>query len=120
MRQREREREIMEKPSLSERPAAKEEAAEAAEEFKDAGSGEINTVKKMKVVVAIDESEGSLHALVWALDHLFTTTASTGASASVTGGEVTDLAEHPRGSLILVHVQQPFQHYMFPSGPGAN
>jgi hypothetical protein len=27
--------------------------------------------KKMKVMVAIDESDGSFYALKWALDHLF-------------------------------------------------
>ncbi|KAL5999366.1 hypothetical protein ACLOJK_040826 [Asimina triloba] len=55
--------------------------------------------KKMnKVLVAIDESEGSLYALSWALTNLFAaTTAET--------------------TLVLLHVQQPFQQYIFPAGP---
>lgn len=60
--------------------------------------------KKMKVMVAVDESEGSFYALSWALDHLFS------------GPTPADNEKH--GRVTVVTVQQPFQHYAFPSGPG--
>ncbi|KAI3916565.1 hypothetical protein MKW98_026307 [Papaver atlanticum] len=64
--------------------------------------------KPMKVLVAIDDSEGSFYALKWALDNLFTS----GAAAS------TEPAQNQNfGMLYLLNVQQPFQHYIFPAGP---
>ncbi|KAG1333909.1 Universal stress protein A [Cocos nucifera] len=59
--------------------------------------------KKMKVMVAVDESEGSMHALCWALDHLFTST----------GGEVPDKTQ-ALGRLILLHAQLPPYHLVHP------
>lgn len=59
-------------------------------------------IKKMKVMVAIDESDGSFYALKWALDHLF--------------GPETNPEE--LGTVVMVHVQQPFQLHVFPAGPG--
>ncbi|KAF4369041.1 hypothetical protein F8388_013370 [Cannabis sativa] len=68
--------------------------------------------KTMKVMVAMDDSECSFNALKWALDHLFVTPPEMG---------TTVLAEEPNpveaDMLVLVHVQQPFQHYGFPAGP---
>ncbi|KAF5193289.1 hypothetical protein FRX31_017125 [Thalictrum thalictroides] len=68
--------------------------------------------KKKKVLVAIDESDGSIYALKWVLDNLFFHDSST--------SHVVD--EHQKdeeaGVVILVHVQQPFQHYIFPVGHG--
>ncbi|CAL9204004.1 unnamed protein product [Musa hybrid cultivar] len=61
--------------------------------------------KKMKVLVAVEETEGSLYALSWALDNLFT-------SAS----DVPDKTES-LGRLVLIHAQQPLQHFMHPVGP---
>ena len=58
--------------------------------------------KKMKVMVAVDESEGSLYALSWGLDHLFPSSASVADS----------------GEVVVVHVQQHFHNYVFPAGPG--
>ncbi|CAL9079625.1 unnamed protein product [Musa textilis] len=61
--------------------------------------------KKMKVLVAVEESEGSLYALSWALDNLFTS-----------AGDVPDKTEW-LGRLVLIHAQQPLQHFMHPVGP---
>ncbi|MFS7956971.1 putative rossmann-like alpha/beta/alpha sandwich protein [Helianthus anomalus] len=56
----------------------------------------------MKILVAIDESEGSLYALQWALEHLYLP--ETEGSAAIT----------------VVHVQPHFQppHTALPVGPG--
>ncbi|KAK9170211.1 hypothetical protein Syun_002351 [Stephania yunnanensis] len=68
-----------------------------------------------KVVVAIDESDVSLYALRWALDTLFIPWAA---------GAPDHHHERPTSSLsqlthlTLLHVQQPFHTYFFPSGPG--
>ncbi|KAF8022943.1 hypothetical protein BT93_F0456 [Corymbia citriodora subsp. variegata] len=63
---------------------------------------------KMKVMVAVDESEGSFYALRWMLDHMVRRSSP----ALATDGD--DEVE----MITLVHVQQPFQHYAFPAGPG--
>ncbi|KAI3989921.1 hypothetical protein MKX01_040891 [Papaver californicum] len=62
----------------------------------------------MKVLVAIDDSEGSFYALKWALDNLFTSDVASSAAPDETQNI---------GMLYLVNVQQPFQHYIFPAGP---
>ncbi|KAA8518417.1 hypothetical protein F0562_015891 [Nyssa sinensis] len=61
--------------------------------------------KTMKVMVAIDESDGSFYALKWTLDNLFMS-----ALASP------DLNQDA-GMITIVHVQQPFQPYIYPAGP---
>ncbi|WOK99190.1 hypothetical protein Cni_G07902 [Canna indica] len=61
--------------------------------------------KKMTVLVAVDDSEGSLYALSWALDNLFTPGGAAHAS-----GKTAAL-----GRLILLHAQQPLQHFMHPN-----
>ncbi|OVA00860.1 Universal stress protein A [Macleaya cordata] len=63
--------------------------------------------KQMKVLVAIDESEGSFYALKWALDNLFTSNAA---------ASIPDQTQN-LGMVVVLHVQQPFQHYIFPAGP---
>ncbi|KAL6141593.1 hypothetical protein ACLB2K_059881 [Fragaria x ananassa] len=62
---------------------------------------------KMRVMVAIDESDSSFYALTWALDHLFINPPRT-----VEGGE------GEAGLVTVVHVTQPFQHFVYPAGPG--
>lgn len=57
----------------------------------------------MRVMVAIDESDGSLYALSWTLDHFMAANSSTLA--------------RPR-SLIVFHAQQPFQQFVVPAGQG--
>ncbi|XP_075512444.1 uncharacterized protein LOC142547959 [Primulina tabacum] len=56
--------------------------------------------KKLNLLVAIDESDGSFYALRWALDHFFTNLAA-GESSMVT----------------LVNVQPLFQPFIYPAGP---
>lgn len=61
-------------------------------------------MRKMEVMVALDESDGSFYALRWALDHLFR-------GRTLEGND-------RLGRVTVVHVQEPFQHYVFPAGPG--
>lgn len=78
------------------------QAGEAQARYKEvaAGGGEMGKeIKKLKVLVAVDESEGSLYALTWFLDHL----------CLAEDGEV--------DQIVLIHVQQPFQPFVYPSGP---
>lgn len=58
-------------------------------------------------MVPLDESDGSMYALKWALDHL-----------------VTRPKDLPQDSgdpdmITAVHVQQPFQPFIYPAGPGS-
>ncbi|KAJ4832038.1 hypothetical protein Tsubulata_017765 [Turnera subulata] len=65
--------------------------------------------KKMKkVMVAIDESEGSFCALQWALDNLVNAAAVTPSNEP----------SQESGMFVLVHVQPPFQYHVYPAGPG--
>ncbi|CAL1370905.1 unnamed protein product [Linum trigynum] len=63
----------------------------------------------MKVMVAIDESDGSFYALQWVLDHLL------GVGGIVPSNEPSVEAT---GMITLLHVQQPFHHHVYPVGPG--
>ncbi|GFQ02487.1 universal stress protein a-like protein [Phtheirospermum japonicum] len=56
---------------------------------------------KVNVLVAIDESDGSFHALRWALDNIFS-----------------NYSEHPTHSITLLNVQPVFQPFLYPAGPG--
>lgn len=67
--------------------------------------------KKMKSMVALDDSDSSFYALTWALDHLFVTSVGVGAAAKAYPEEV-DI-------VYLTHVQQPFHQYGYPVGPGS-
>ena len=74
--------------------------------------------RKMKVMVALDDSDPSFYALSWTLSTILMpkTTAPTTTAAE---GDIS--AHHPpeEGCLVyLVHVQQPFHNYVFPAGPG--
>ncbi|XP_021682313.2 universal stress protein A-like protein [Hevea brasiliensis] len=62
--------------------------------------------QKMRVMVAVDESEESFYALQWTLDNL-----SNGITA-------TNEPTMESGMLCLVHVQQPFHPAVYPLGPG--
>lgn len=65
-------------------------------------------IKKLKVMVAIDDSDGSFYALKWAVDHLI-----------VAIGVAPEMSLEEVGMVVLVHVQQPFQHFtVVPAGPG--
>ncbi|KAI6673905.1 hypothetical protein NL676_001811 [Syzygium grande] len=63
---------------------------------------------KRKVMVVVDESEGSFYALRWTLDHLVQRRSPAPAADD----------EEEMEMIRLVHVQQPFQQYLFPAGPG--
>lgn len=71
--------------------------------------------KMMKVLVAIDESELSFYALQWALDNLFRN------SSDVGGGVETlpeaEINQQEPDTVTVIHVMQPYQHYVFPAGP---
>lgn len=60
----------------------------------------------MRVIVALDDSEGSFYALQWTLDNL-----TNGITAS-------NESSSESGMLTLVHVQQPFHPAIYPVGPG--
>ncbi|KAK9289741.1 hypothetical protein L1049_007900 [Liquidambar formosana] len=62
-------------------------------------------MKKMRMMVAIDESEESFYALKWALDRFL-------AYKGVTAEQNPDSY-----MLTIVHVQHPFQHFIYPAGP---
>ncbi|RCV42787.1 hypothetical protein SETIT_9G243700v2 [Setaria italica] len=63
----------------------------------------------MKVLVAVDDSDFSRHALAWVLDHLFPFPAAAADQP----------AEEPRPALVLVHALEPLRHIMYPIGPGS-
>eukprot|EP00268_Persea_americana_P020251 TRINITY_DN2045_c9_g1_i2.p1 TRINITY_DN2045_c9_g1~~TRINITY_DN2045_c9_g1_i2.p1 ORF type:complete len:207 (+),score=46.20 TRINITY_DN2045_c9_g1_i2:459-1079(+) len=75
--------------------------------------------KGMKVLVALDHSDGSLYAFKWAVENLFPTSSSSSSSAVHPQTQVVHEegggAEH--GSLILLHVQEVSQPYIVPAGP---
>lgn len=77
-------------------------AEAAAEQPRAEAAAEQPQGRRLKVMVAMDESEGSLYALSWALDNLFPLPAPA----------------DDAGEVVIVHVQQPFQNYVFPAGPG--
>ncbi|CAI9760912.1 unnamed protein product [Fraxinus pennsylvanica] len=58
--------------------------------------------KKTKVLVAMDESDGSFYALKWALDHFFCYPIQRDQEPSM---------------ITLVHVQPIFQPFIYPAGP---
>ncbi|KAL3532212.1 hypothetical protein ACH5RR_005733 [Cinchona calisaya] len=59
--------------------------------------------KCVKVMVAVDESDGSFYALNWTLNHLFNLPAEESGRES--------------SMVFMVHVQQPFQPFIYPAGP---
>ncbi|XP_057745654.1 universal stress protein PHOS34-like [Arachis stenosperma] len=68
---------------------------------------------KMKVMVAIDESEGSFYALKWALENLFENMASK-CYASTAEEAHAGMVENEGGMVFLVHVQPRFAEYGYP------
>ncbi|KAK1644011.1 hypothetical protein QYE76_061816 [Lolium multiflorum] len=60
----------------------------------EASRGTAGAATMTKVVVAVDASEESLHALSWALDHV--------------------VRHHPGASLVVVHAQHPADHFVYP------
>ncbi|KAL7096409.1 hypothetical protein ACP275_10G077700 [Erythranthe tilingii] len=68
--------------------------------------------KRMKVLVPMDESDGSFYALKWALDNLF---------GNYAASEVPPLAAAALAAeenfITLVNVQPLFQPFIYPAGP---
>ncbi|KAM0000838.1 putative rossmann-like alpha/beta/alpha sandwich protein [Helianthus debilis subsp. tardiflorus] len=63
--------------------------------------------KKLKVMVAVDESDASLYALKWTLEHLF---------KNPTAEQVGAVEPDPeQGMVTVVHVVQPLERYAFPA-----
>nr|GEY43139.1 hypothetical protein [Tanacetum cinerariifolium] len=70
--------------------------------------------KKLSVMVAVDESDVSLYALKWALEHLFKKHLVVD---PVMGEEVDPEPDPEQGMVTVVHVMEPFERYMFPAEP---
>ncbi|KAI3512033.1 hypothetical protein L1887_19196 [Cichorium endivia] len=76
--------------------------------------------KRLKVMVAIDESDVSLYALKWTLEHLFNTPAAAVAAAvtSYTAETIPEVEPDPeQGMVTVAHVMEPFERYTFPAEP---
>lgn len=74
--------------------------AEAFSAIPEGGAAASAAGEKVKVVVAVDDSDESSYALKWVLENLV--------------GPDTD-----EYFLTIIHVMEPFPHYMFPGSPGA-
>ncbi|KAI5659316.1 hypothetical protein M9H77_28109 [Catharanthus roseus] len=61
----------------------------------------------MKVLIPLDESEGSFYALKWALDHLF----------NYSPIDFPNNSQKQPHLITLLNVQHPFQPYIFAAGP---
>ncbi|CAI9268199.1 unnamed protein product [Lactuca saligna] len=70
--------------------------------------------KSLRVLVAVDESDVSLYALKWTLEHLFKTPV---AAAAVTPDTVETIPDPEQGMVTVAHVMEPFERYMFPAEP---
>ncbi|XP_010519995.1 PREDICTED: universal stress protein A-like protein isoform X2 [Tarenaya hassleriana] len=68
-----------------------------------------------KVMVAIDESDNSFYALQWVIDHFSSLVVP---QPPPEAEEESPAAATDGGMLTVVHVQQPFQQFAFPAGPG--
>ncbi|KAL0410234.1 UNVERIFIED_CONTAM: Universal stress protein A-like protein [Sesamum latifolium] len=66
--------------------------------------------EKMRVMVAMDESDESFYALHWVLHNLF----SPAAVATQTHYDADDSNSNTMNMLTLIHVMEPFPHYVFP------
>ncbi|ESW17742.1 hypothetical protein PHAVU_007G264400 [Phaseolus vulgaris] len=75
--------------------------------MEESGGAEEQRRMRMKVMVGVDESDGSLYALKWAIDNLFT--------AMATVGEAT---EENEGMVFLLHVEPKVHNFVYPVGPG--
>ncbi|KAL2933109.1 Universal stress protein A-like protein [Bienertia sinuspersici] len=64
----------------------------------------------MKVMIALDESKGSFYALNWVLTNIIKPRTAIVAASQEGGEEKEDL-------VYLVHVNLPFQTYVYPAGP---
>lgn len=70
--------------------------------------------KSLRVLVAVDESDVSLYALKWTLEHLFKTPV---AAAAVTPDTLETIPDPEQGMVTVAHVMEPFERYTFPAEP---
>ncbi|KAJ9559110.1 hypothetical protein OSB04_013724 [Centaurea solstitialis] len=70
--------------------------------------------RRTAVMVAVDESDTSLYALKWTIEHLFNkpTAGAVGSPIPATGKQI-PAAE--QGMITVVHVVQPFERYAVPT-----
>lgn len=73
----------------------------------DALEPKLRNKKKMRVLVAIDNSEESFNALKWILDYFLRQPSHT-----------TEEEKEPSTKLSLVHVMEPFPQYAYPGTHG--
>ncbi|XP_073042127.1 universal stress protein A-like protein [Primulina eburnea] len=66
--------------------------------------------KKLNILVALDESDGSFYALSWALDHFFTSL------VTAAGGDPAH-DQLDSSMVTLVNVQPLFHPFIYPAGP---
>ncbi|KAL8129450.1 hypothetical protein V2J09_018605 [Rumex salicifolius] len=73
--------------------------------------------RKLKVLIGMDDSDESFYALQWALNNLLKPVANEQSNAPPLLAAAGDPSQDERCLLYLVHVQQPFQSYVYPAGP---
>ncbi|KAG9445211.1 hypothetical protein H6P81_016551 [Aristolochia fimbriata] len=66
--------------------------------------------KKMKAMVAVDDSDASLYALKWTVDHFF------GRRGGGGGGLTRDSGDAREGTIVVLHVQQSIQGQFYQIG----
>lgn len=77
--------------------------------------GLVAETQKLKVMVALDDSDGSFYALNWAITNLL----KPKSIAPATTTTMTTMPIDEEGCMVyLVHVQHPFTNYVYPAGPG--
>lgn len=81
-----------------------ETSAVAAEEVEEQNAAAAEERGMKKVLVPVDESDGSFYALRWAVEHLFDNYAAA--------------PEQEQAAVTLVNVQPVFHPFIYPAGPG--
>ncbi|KAJ8435570.1 hypothetical protein Cgig2_020032 [Carnegiea gigantea] len=71
----------------------------------------------MNVMVALDESEESFHALNWVLSNILQPVNIAAAGSSGEAEDDNHNRENNESMVYLVHVNLPFQTYVYPAGP---
>ena len=69
-------------------------------------------------MVALDESEGSFYALNWVLSNIIQPLNIAAAGSSGEAEADNQNRENNESMVYLVHVNLPFQTYVYPAGPG--
>ncbi|XP_071908568.1 uncharacterized protein [Coffea arabica] len=98
----------MERKAVDQTSGGTEEEAAVVVQQQPLLAGERTQI--MKVMVAVDESEGSFYALKWTLNHFFHQLPAAGAVPPEEPGRESSM-------ITIVHVQEPFQPFIYPAGP---